>query len=151
MCSPMRMSVSGNLALARSWCGTAQRKTTWIASSPSTCAAFSCASSIWFPVMLKQVGGSIVNTSSSAGLIGFTGQGAYAATKLGIIASRNVPRSIMRNSIFARMPFAPESSTRRRLGKPEEIALAVFWLCSIEGAFTHWKCNGGRWRTERRN
>ena len=37
------------------------------------------------PVMLKQGGGAIVNTSSSAGLIGFTGQAAYAATKFGVI------------------------------------------------------------------
>jgi NAD(P)-dependent dehydrogenase (short-subunit alcohol dehydrogenase family) len=37
------------------------------------------------PVMLKQGGGTLVNTFSSAGLIGFKGQAAYAATKFGVI------------------------------------------------------------------
>ena len=37
------------------------------------------------PVMLRNGGGSIVNTSSSAGIIGIKGQAAYAATKFGII------------------------------------------------------------------
>ena len=37
------------------------------------------------PVMLRQGGGAIVNTSSSAGIIGIAGQAAYAATKFGVI------------------------------------------------------------------
>jgi len=37
------------------------------------------------PVMLERGGGAIVNTSSSAGVIGINGQGAYAATKFGVI------------------------------------------------------------------
>ena len=37
------------------------------------------------PVMLRNGGGSIVNTSSSAGIIGIKGQAAYAATKFGIM------------------------------------------------------------------
>lgn len=37
------------------------------------------------PVMLRNGGGSIINTSSSAGIIGIKGQAAYAATKFGIM------------------------------------------------------------------
>lgn len=37
------------------------------------------------PVKLRNGGGSIVNTSSSAGIIGIKGQAAYAATKFGIM------------------------------------------------------------------
>ncbi len=37
------------------------------------------------PLMLKQGGGAIVNTSSGAGVKGFAGQGAYAAAKHGVI------------------------------------------------------------------
>lgn len=37
------------------------------------------------PLMLKQGGGSIVNTSSGAGIKGFAGQGAYCAAKFGVV------------------------------------------------------------------
>src|SRR5439155_20207873 len=37
------------------------------------------------PLMLKQGCGAIVNTSSGAGVKGFKGQAAYAATKFGIV------------------------------------------------------------------
>ena len=37
------------------------------------------------PLMLRQGGGAIVNTSSGAGVKGFKGQGAYAAAKHGVI------------------------------------------------------------------
>ncbi len=40
-------------------------------------------------IVLKQGGGSIVNTSSSAGVIGIKGQAAYAATKFGVIGLTN--------------------------------------------------------------
>ncbi|WP_049823858.1 SDR family NAD(P)-dependent oxidoreductase [Bradyrhizobium sp. WSM2254] len=37
------------------------------------------------PLMLKQCGGSIVNTSSGAGIKGFAGQAAYCAAKFGVV------------------------------------------------------------------
>jgi NAD(P)-dependent dehydrogenase (short-subunit alcohol dehydrogenase family) len=54
------------------------------------------------PVMLRQGGGAIVNTSSSAGVIGINGQARLMRLQsLVLSVSRNVLRSIMRNPTFA--------------------------------------------------
>ena len=109
------------------------------------------------PLMLKQ-GGAIVNTSSGAGVIGIKGGGAYAASKHGVIgltksaaldyASQNVRVNAVAPGYIA-TPMMDrftggaaegwEKITAEepigRVGRPEEIADAVIWLCSDASSF----------------
>jgi NAD(P)-dependent dehydrogenase (short-subunit alcohol dehydrogenase family) len=109
-------------------------------------------------LMLKQGGGSIVNTSSGAGIIGVKGSPAYVASKHGVIgltkaaaldyASQNIhvnavcPGYIETEMMQRFTGGTPEGKAKviaeepiGRMGKPEEIADAVIWLCSDASSF----------------
>jgi NAD(P)-dependent dehydrogenase (short-subunit alcohol dehydrogenase family) len=110
------------------------------------------------PLMLKQGSGAIVNTSSGAGVKGIAGQAAYCAAKFGIVgltkaAALDYAKSNIRVNVVCpgiiETPMmdrfsggTPEGRARviaqepvGRMGKPEEIAAAVVWLCSDAAAF----------------
>jgi NAD(P)-dependent dehydrogenase (short-subunit alcohol dehydrogenase family) len=110
------------------------------------------------PLILEQGGGAIVNTSSGAGVIGIKGSPAYTAAKHGVIgltraaaldyAAQNIRINAIcpgyidtpmmgrftggtaegRAKVIAEEPVG-------RMGRPEEIAAAVIWLCSDAAAF----------------
>ncbi len=110
------------------------------------------------PLMLKQGGGAIVNTSSGAGVKGFKAEAAYVAAKHGVIgltkaAALDYAQSNIRiNAVAPGMIDTPmiqrfsggtpegrqamiSQEPVGRMGQPEEIASAVLWLCSDAASF----------------
>ncbi|WP_277184144.1 glucose 1-dehydrogenase [Caballeronia sp. BR00000012568055] len=108
--------------------------------------------------MRKQGSGAIVNCSSLGGLVGLPGRAAYHASKHGVIgltrsaALEYAPRGIRINAICPGTfdtPMVAEMLQKQadamkeilreqpigRLGRAEEIADAVLWLCSSGSSF----------------
>ena len=110
------------------------------------------------PHMLQQGGGAIVNTASVAGLVGIAGNAAYNASKHGVVGLTKTaaleyakhgirinavcPGVIGTEFIQQAIQNSPELEQQYlavepigRLGKPEEIAETVLWLCSDAASF----------------
>lgn len=110
------------------------------------------------PHMIEQGGGAIVNTASVAGLVGFQNLPAYVASKHGVVgltrtaALEYAQQGIRVNAVCPGVIWTPmvERVTGGdpeveaqfaalepvgRMGRPEEIAESVVWLCSDAASF----------------
>lgn len=110
------------------------------------------------PQMIKSGGGSIVNTASMAGLVGFPYQTSYVSSKHGVIGLTRtaaldfgkqgirvnavcpgVIHTTMVQSLLEEIPEVIDTLNNQapvgRIGQPEEIAEAVVWLCSDAASF----------------
>jgi NAD(P)-dependent dehydrogenase (short-subunit alcohol dehydrogenase family) len=107
------------------------------------------------PAMLRAGGGAIVNMASLAGLQGVANLAGYAAGKAGIIALTKVaaldyadqgirvnvvaPGPILTHHLEAAgaeaQRLAGLSTPMRRVGRPDEVAATVVWLCSDQASF----------------
>lgn len=107
------------------------------------------------PAMLKNGKGSIVNCSSIAGLVGFETIPAYVASKHGVIgltetaalefAKQNVRvNAVCPGAIHTPMlerftkgeeQLMADQDPMGRVGRPEEIADSVLWLCSDKSSY----------------
>ncbi len=109
------------------------------------------------PTMIRQGGGVVLNASSVVGLYGNFGQTNYAATKAGVISftqtwARELGKFGIRVNAVAPGFVATEilqampekviagmvaKTPVGRMGKPEDIAEAYFWLASDAASFVH--------------
>jgi len=108
--------------------------------------------------MRQQGSGAIVNNSSIGGLVGIAGRGVYHASKHGVLgltksaaleyAARGIrinaicPGTIETPMVTGMLASEPDAMKEimkdqpiGRLGRPEEIAAAVLWLCSAGASF----------------
>jgi NAD(P)-dependent dehydrogenase (short-subunit alcohol dehydrogenase family) len=108
--------------------------------------------------MLKQGEGAIVNVASVLGVVASAGAAAYAASKHGVVgltrgaALDNARTGIRVNAVCPGVidtPMAQQAYRERglpmasnssrvpvgRLGRPEEVAYAIRWLCSPESSY----------------
>jgi len=110
---------------------------------------FNCTQAVVRP-MIKQRSGRIVNISSVVGQIGNAGQSNYAASKAGIMGfAKSVAREVAARGITVNVvapgfidtdmtAVLPEKVRQSfmqqiplgRIGKPEDVAEAAYWLCS---------------------
>jgi len=107
------------------------------------------------PRLLEQGGGAIVNTSSTAGIVGIQALAAYTASKHGVagltkaaaldyaklnirvnaVCPGGVDTPLIHN-IEHPESFPPQAMpAMKRLGTPEDIANAVIWLCSDDASY----------------
>ena len=110
------------------------------------------------PAMLESGGGSIVNTASIAGVVGFPGLSPYVASKHGVIGLTKTaaiefsgdgvrvnaicPGVIETPMVQRSQEDSPEqmeqvkaATPMGRIGQPEEIGDAAVWLCSDDASF----------------
>jgi NAD(P)-dependent dehydrogenase (short-subunit alcohol dehydrogenase family) len=110
------------------------------------------------PEMIKQGNGVIVNCSSVAGLVGFSGLPAYVASKHGVIGLTKtaalecakigirvnaVCPGVIQTAMIDRLTGNDKDAIEQftnlepvgRFGQPEEIANAVIWMCSDGASF----------------
>lgn len=125
------------------------------------------------PVMLRQGKGAIVNNASIAGLVGFPGIPAYVASKHGVIGlTKNAALEYVRQGIrvnvvcpgVIKTPMIDRFTGKNkevekqfenqepigRMGRPEEVAEAVMWLCSDSSSFVtgHSMAVDGGWTAQ---